>query len=1342
MANESALIEVGYGSSDHNKAYTAGENAARHALQGISTHPLTVVFIFTSVCYDISQLLSGVARVVGDVPIIGTTTAGEICNTASTNSVLVVALASPYLHLHAGLGRHVSADWQGAAFQALESDDLIHYFSGYNSPVWPELTRQGKSVFGLVFTPGNTRHADSYSFEILELLKQRSDARIPFFGGASADDWNMETNAVILGNKVYPDSLLVAIFETSLRVGIAIGHGFTPSDQQTVATAVDGHEVLQLDGKPAADRYAQLLGHAREALTGKHLTLNTGRPVGITDRLGQHYINVASFFSDQGGVRFSQPVARGSSLTLMASSSDRLIQAGREILRKAMLRGGIDNPATALVFSCALRSRFLRARYPEEIAGMRDLLPHTPILGFYSFGEQGVSDAGVSIHGNGMIAVLVIGNELSVAAEVAEANKRLLETQQAAEKQLHLQATMLSAIQDTVLVISPEMKTRWCNSAAKAIFGDREEMSTDPCYSFYKHRSTPCEDCPAIKAMESGRTHQAISQSYDMNNKAIWRLNRAYPYFDENGTIAGAIEVVSDYGEQKRIQDALQNSELTLKKAQTVAGLGSWHLDISTNIMNWSDETYRLFGVEKSTPLSLVTFIRGVHPDDRKAVTHAWRAALKGAAYDIEHRIMAGDEERWVHEKARITFDDDGQPLEAIGTIQDITARKKAEIALAEERRMFIGGPTMVFKWLNTPGWPVAYASANVNQTLGYSPEALIAGRPAFETLVHPQDLDRAIADMTTHIEVGDDYFEHHPYRLRKRDGSYAWVTDFTTIVKSSSGAIQHFLGYLVDITALKHYEAVIQAERDLGAAWSGARTFHDRLQCCLGVAIRVAAMDCGGIYLVDENDDSLSLAVHQGLPDTFLKRVMYFGTDSENARLIKKGAPVYASHRELIAQYRKRPTVEVFQAVGIIPVLFENRVVACLNIASYTLGQIPEHSRDVLERITSYAGSFIAREIQEEKNRQSRRNLDMLFNTIEDMLFILDGSGRIIQCNQIVLEKLGYAAGELAGRPVLAVHPQDRHEEVKTTIAAMLAGETDVCSIPLQTRNGQLIPVETKVKIGIWNGQEAIYGISRDITERIRVEEQRQQMVKAESLACMAGAIAHHFNNTLTAVIGNLDLAREVLPPYIASVEESLREAEKAANQAAEMSRRMLTFLGQIYSTPVTVNLAGMCRKQLAKTKPILPEGIVLAIDLAEKGPLIKGDPLLLSQVLDILLVNATEALSAEKGTVSVTVGVMDANAIGEKNRFPVQWTPCLRTYPYACLTVRDNGRGMRQNKIGRIFDPFYSDKFPGRGMGLAVALGIVKSLDGCIQVRSTPGEGSVFRVFLPVMEASETLA
>ncbi|WP_419660072.1 two component system sensor histidine kinase, FIST domain [Desulfosarcina variabilis str. Montpellier] len=1337
MANESALIEVGYGRSSHDQAYTAGENAARQAFQGTSRYPLTVVFVFTSVCYDISSLLSGIAHIVGDVPILGTTTAGEICNTASTNSVLVIALASPYLHLRSGVGRHVSADWQRAAAQALETDDLTPYFSGYDNPIWSELTRRGKSVFGLVFTPGNTRHADSRSFEILEMLKQRSVARVPFFGGASADDWNMEANAVIFGKKAYPDSLLVAIFETSLRVGISIGHGFTPSDKQTVATVVEGHEVVELDAQPAADRYAQLLGYDREALTGKHLTLSTGRPVGIRDRLGQHYINVASFFSDQGGVRFSQPVVQGSRLTLMESSSDRLIQAGRETLRRALLRGGIDHPAVVFVFSCALRSHFMQERYPEEISAMQDLLPHSPILGFYSFGEQGVSDAGVSIHGNGMIAALVIGDELSVAAEVAEANARLLEQQQAAEKQLHLQATILSAIKDTIIVISPQMQTLWCNQTAREFFGDREEMFSDPCYWFYKHRSEPCNDCPAIKAMTTGHTHQAISQSYDKNDRPVWRLNRAYPYYDENGQIAGAIEVVSDYSEQKRIQDALQNSELTLKRAQTVAGVGSWLLDAVNNVLNWSDETYRLFGVEKSTPLTIGTFIRCVHPDDRKAVTNAWQAALKGAPYDIEHRIMAGDQERWVHEKAKITFDGDGEPLEAIGTIQDITARKNAEIALAEERRMFIGGPTMVFKWLNTPGWPVAYASPNVQQILGYSPEMLIAGQPAYETLVHPQDLNRAMADMTTHIEAGDDYFEHRPYRLRKRDGSCVWVADFTTIVKSSSGAIQYFLGYLVDITALKHYEALIQAERDLGAAWSGARTFHDRLKCCLEVAIRVSSMDCGGIYLVDENDGSLILSEHQGLPDDYIRRVTYFATDSENARLIKKGRPVYSSHRDLIAKYLKRPVVEVFGAIGMIPVLFDNRVVACLNVASTTLEQIPGHSREALERIARYAGAFIAREIQEEKNRQSRRDLDMLFNTVEDMIFILDRNGCIIQCNRIVLDKLGYSNEDLIGRPIHIVHPPDRHREVREVIAAMLSGDIDTCSIPLKTQDGRQISVETKVKVGLWNGQDAIYEISRDITERIRVEEQRQQMVKAESLACMAGAIAHHFNNALTAVIGNLDLARDALLPY-AKVEKKLIEAEKAAHRAAEMSRRMLTFLGQIHSRPETVDLAGICHKHLAQTKHRLPTGVVMNVDLPAKGPLITGDPLLLNQVLDILLVNAIEVLSGEKGMVSVAVNAIDANAIQDHNRFPVQWQPSMDRY--ACLMVRDNGKGMKKNKIGRIFDPFYSDKFPGRGMGLAVALGIVKSLDGCIQVTSAPYQGSEFRIFLPLMEASDT--
>jgi len=118
--------------------------------------------------------------------------------------------------------------------------------------------------------------------------------------------------------------------------------------------------------------------------------------------------------------------------------------------------------------------------------------------------------------------------------------------------------------------------------------------------------------------------------------------------------------------------------------------------------------------------------------------------------------------------------------------------------------------------------------------------------------------------------------------------------------------------------------------------------------------------------------------------------------------------------------------------------------------------------------------------------------------------------------------------------------------------------------------------------------------------------------------------------------------------------------------------------------------------------------------------------------EVLVALATNACEAMGDSEGRIRVSVSTAKAEDIPDVHRFPVDWEPS--TDLYACLIVVDNGCGMDDQTINRIFDPFYADKFTGRGLGLAVALGIVKSFGGCIAVKSDPGKGSAFRVFIPL--------
>ena len=141
---------------------------------------------------------------------------------------------------------------------------------------------------------------------------------------------------------------------------------------------------------------------------------------------------------------------------------------------------------------------------------------------------------------------------------------------------------------------------------------------------------------------------------------------------------------------RRQVQRELEESEATLRRAQMVAHIGSWHLDIVAATLTWSAESYRIFGKEPGSSLTVDAFFASTHPDDYARVLNAWSAALEGTPYDIEHRILAGDETRWVRQRAEIERGSDGRALAAVGTVQDITDRKQATAAL-ERREMIYG---------------------------------------------------------------------------------------------------------------------------------------------------------------------------------------------------------------------------------------------------------------------------------------------------------------------------------------------------------------------------------------------------------------------------------------------------------------------------------------------------------------------------------------------------------------------------------------------------------------------------------------------------------------------------
>lgn len=244
--------------------------------------------------------------------------------------------------------------------------------------------------------------------------------------------------------------------------------------------------------------------------------------------------------------------------------------------------------------------------------------------------------------------------------------------------------------------------------------------------------------------------------------------------------------------------------------------------------------------------------------------------------------------------------------------------------------------------------------------------------------------------------------------------------------------------------------------------------------------------------------------------------------------------------------------------------------------------------------------------------------------------------------------------------------------------------------------------------------------------------EARERQLQKEKSLGRMAAAIAHHFNNQLTAVMGFIQLAMHRPPPRD-SEDRDLTEALHAAERAAELSGLMLTYLGQSMVARRPVDLAACCRRCLPELQLLLPAGLDTVIDFPEPGPMVLANDDQIRQVLVNLAVNAAEAMTDEAGRLKLSVSIEPAAEIAAHHRFPADWQP--RDPVYARLGVVDNGCGIDPADREHLFDPFFTSKCTGRGMGLAVVLGLAKAGGGVVTVESEPGLGSEFAVYLPLV-------
>jgi two-component system cell cycle sensor histidine kinase/response regulator CckA len=408
----------------------------------------------------------------------------------------------------------------------------------------------------------------------------------------------------------------------------------------------------------------------------------------------------------------------------------------------------------------------------------------------------------------------------------------------------------------------------------------------------------------------------------------------------------------------------------------------------------------------------------------------------------------------------------------------------------------------------------------------------------------------------------------------------------------------------------------------------------------------------------------------------------------------------------------------------------------------------LPGSSGEPVGMVASFS-DITDRRRAEELLRVSEERFRNLIHQLQVGVTLHGPSTEILACNAAAWELLGLTEDQLMARKALDPAWNIVHEDgspfpsATFPVPIALASRHPVRNVVMGVfrpafRDRVWLLVDAVPQLRPDGAVQQVFCTFSDFTELKRAEHERrnldqkiQKAQKLESLSVLAGGIAHDFNNLLVGILGNAGLTLMDLPPE-SPTRHSVHQIEKAALRAADLIRQMLAYSGRGKIIVQPVNLSGL----LQEMQPLLHSAITkkaeLRLMLPSDLPVVEVDVGQMRQVIMNLLANASEAIGDNSGVITIRAGVISA----DRSQLSEKWlleTPLDGAYVF--VEVCDTGCGMDEATIGKIFDPFFSTKFAGRGLGLAAVLGIVRGHKGAVKVFSKPGAGATFRVLLPCL-------
>ncbi len=692
-------------------------------------------------------------------------------------------------------------------------------------------------------------------------------------------------------------------------------------------------------------------------------------------------------------------------------------------------------------------------------------------------------------------------------------------------------------------------------------------------------------------------------------------------------------------------------------------------------------------------------FFEDIHPGDRGLALQTFRDVVKNQMdRRIEFRaLVQGDEYKHIESQWNAARDENGQIQFVAVVARVITKRKRAEEALRESVKHFrslLENISDAISLINPYGI-VLYTSRSTNRVLGYSANEFV-GTNVFD-LIHSEDLTQVLEQMTL-LRQKEGSVQSLQFRIKHKDASWRWMEGVANNL-THEPSVQAIVFNYRDITQRKEAEDTLR-ERD-----QRFRTLIENSSDAITLIDANATITYAG--------SSLSHVTGHSPEEMQDGRFLDFVHPEDRAFMEGFFKTLQEKHGRIAdTQFRmlhKDGSWRWMEGIA-------NNL-----LSEPSLKAVVFNFRDITDR------KMAAEALAEEKER-----LLVTLRSIGDGVITTDVNGRIILMNRSAELLIQTTQDEALGKPIHEVLKltSEKNDEIidypvdKVLRTNRIAEETDHRLVtrskdkrvitdnaaPIQDKDGNLLGVVV---------------VFRDSTDRIKMEEELLKARKIESIGILAGGIAHDFNNILSAILGNISMSKMKLEHgHKDKSMELLTRAEKASERARDLTQQLLTFSKGGAPVRKTASIADLLRDSANFSSA----GSNVRCEFAISPNLwqVDMDAGQMSQVINNLIINARQAMP-QGGIVQIEA----ANVIFEADN--TRYGVMLKKGNYIKIAIRDHGVGIAPENLQKIFDPYFTTKKTGSGLGLATSYSIVKNHDGAISVESKINDGTTFYILLP---------